>query len=69
MDFLSLQLEKNMNKNLSWCVFYQLLCVMKGAVFFPAHVCADLTLIKVLYEIYMTQVWQTMDHFIDPDKP
>lgn len=43
---------------------------MKGTVFFPAHVYADLTLISVLYEIYMDkiQVWQTGEHFVDPDK-
>lgn len=43
---------------------------MKGTVFFPAHVHADLILISVLYEIYMNtiQVWQAQECFIDPGK-
>ena len=43
---------------------------MQGTVFFPGHVCADLTLVSVLYEIYTNkiQVWQTGKHFVDPDK-
>lgn len=58
MDLLSLQLGNNMNKNLPQCIkiLYLVLCVMKGTVLFPAHVYADLTLISVLYEIYMDKI-------------
>lgn len=43
---------------------------MKGIAFFPACVCADLSLLSVLCEICMNEIqtWQAGECFVDPDK-
>lgn len=58
MDFLRLQLDSDTNENLPWFIniLYWLLYFIKGIVFFSAQVCADPTLISVLYAIYMIKI-------------